>query len=440
MRRNILILALLLATLVLPTAAQRRRASAPPSEAQLSAEAWLRVHAIPFETVEPGGADDDLLVLAPLAAEARVVELGEATHASHEFFAMKRRMFEFLVRHKGFTVFSIEATLADCDRINDYVVDGKGDPSALLKELGYWVWNTDEVLALIQWMRAYNASRGGAPVVSFRGFDAQTPRYTAQALATYLGRVDPANAVPLMQRYQCYQPYELNPAAYARLPLSSRDACQASLVALHDAVAERRTAYSAASSAADFERMLRYARTLVQAEAINGERAAINPRDELMAENIAWIANVEHPGEKVVVWAHNGHVAAEEPYQMGSFLRRLYCPGEAMVIFGFAFDRGSFHAYDYPQGRTRQVYTVDAPEDGYEAFFATAGQPRMFVDVRHASSVAARELFESRQKTMWEIGAAYSEAQRDVFRPPLVLAKNFDVVIWIETVTPTSLR
>ncbi|HET7435747.1 MAG TPA: erythromycin esterase family protein [Thermoanaerobaculia bacterium] len=438
MRRLVVVLALLV-TLPSTFAAKHRAVSKPPSEEGLSAEAWLKAHAIPFATTEPGSGVDDLRVLSPLIGNARIVSLGEATHASHEFFAMKHRMLEYLVREKGFTVFSMEATLADCDRINDYVQTGNGDPAALLHELGYWVWSTDEVLALIRWMRAYNETRGDKPALSFRGFDEQIATVAAQQLDAYLHRVDSANATSTMQLYDCMKLYQANPGGYSKLPLATKDQCRANLTQLHDTVAARREAYIAASSAAEYERMLRYARTIVQTEETNAERTDENVRDRFMAENIAWIANTEHAGEKVVVWAHNGHVAAELDYQMGSYLRREYFPGSQMVIFGFAFGHGAFHAYDIAAQRNT-VFTVVSPEDGHEAFFRTAALPLMFVDLRNASSRAARELFDNTSKTMWEIGAGFDAAHPEVFRPTQILSRNYDVLIWIESVAPTHLR
>lgn len=43
--------------------------------------------------------------LKPVLAGKRVVALGEATHGTHEFFAMKHRMLAFLVQEMGFEHF-----------------------------------------------------------------------------------------------------------------------------------------------------------------------------------------------------------------------------------------------------------------------------------------------------------------------------------------------
>lgn len=66
--------------------------------------------------------------LKQIIGNARVVALGEATHGTREFFQMKHRILEFLVREMGFTTFGIEATCAESNRVNDYVHTGVGIP------------------------------------------------------------------------------------------------------------------------------------------------------------------------------------------------------------------------------------------------------------------------------------------------------------------------
>lgn len=133
---------------------------------------WIARHAIPLKTVEPGNGTADLQPLRTLIGDARIVALGEATHGTSEFFQLKHRMVELLVGEMGFTVFAIENTIPEAERLNQYIIDGKGDPEALLKGL-YACWNTREVLAMVRWMRAFRASGKGQ--IEFTGFDEQTP-------------------------------------------------------------------------------------------------------------------------------------------------------------------------------------------------------------------------------------------------------------------------
>jgi len=144
---------------------------------------WIRSHAVPLKTPEAGNGFDDMRPLRALIGQARIVSLGEATHGSREFFQLKHRMLEFLANEMGFSIFSIEANLPEAYRLNDYVLDGKGDPAQLLRGMYFWTWDTEEVLAMIRWMRAFNQSGKGR--VQFTGFDMQTPTVAASIVRDF---------------------------------------------------------------------------------------------------------------------------------------------------------------------------------------------------------------------------------------------------------------
>jgi erythromycin esterase-like protein len=55
---------------------------------------WIAAHAIPLTTVEARHGFDDLQPLKKVVGDARIVELGEATHGSREFFQLKHRMLD----------------------------------------------------------------------------------------------------------------------------------------------------------------------------------------------------------------------------------------------------------------------------------------------------------------------------------------------------------
>jgi erythromycin esterase len=88
------------------------------------------------------------------------------------FFRMKHRLFEYLATTQGFTIFSMEANMPEAYALNDYVLNGVGNPRALIKGMYFWTWNTQEVLDMGEWMRQFNQSGRGR--VQFTGFDMQT--------------------------------------------------------------------------------------------------------------------------------------------------------------------------------------------------------------------------------------------------------------------------
>lgn len=153
-----------------------------------AATQWLQQAAIPLQTVEAGHGFIDMQPLKQVVGNARIVELGEATHGTREFFQLKHRMVEFLASQQGFTIFSIEANMPEAYRLNDFVLNGNGDPKALLKGMYFWTWNTEEVLDMILWMREFNKSGKGR--IEFTGFDMQNPTVSMEIVRKFLADRD----------------------------------------------------------------------------------------------------------------------------------------------------------------------------------------------------------------------------------------------------------
>lgn len=426
-----LVPAALIVVLTLPAFAARRRAVDPPP-IDVTALEWLKASAAPFDTAAARSGLDDLGALSPIVGNARIVSLGEATHGSAEFFTMKHRVLEYLVERMGFTVFAIEANLPEADAVDDYVLHGTGNAQAALTGMYFWTWDTAEVLDMIEWMREYNLRRGDRPPVRFRGFDAQYVHGAVPRLDAYVKRVDPDRAASFSAYYDCIRPYT-RPSNYTPLPASIRNACAAQVVQGFNVFSGRRDEYVARSSAAEYENHLRYARVVVQAEATWSNRGN---RDHFMAENTEWLADVAHPGEKLVLWAHNAHVAADGPFRMGTALRQRF--GRDMVVVGFDFDRGGFTS-NGPTGLGPQK--VDqGPTDGWEAFFRQAGKPRFILDLRNPWAPKAATYVRA-QQNLWSIGSIWNPAAIPTqHRWRVSLASAFDVMIYIETTTATKLN
>lgn len=414
----------------------------PPTEGGEHDVAWLRKNLVPFRTDAPGGDLSDLAPLGRIVGNARVVGLGEATHGTREFFRMKHRVLEYLVKERGFDTFAIEATWAECERINDYVHGAPGDPRRLLSAQRFWTWNTQEVLDMIEWMRRHNQDPGGAPKVSFHGFDMQYSRVTMDDVEAFVGRVDPAALPAIRAHYACFRRYEDPPAAdrplvYSQAPAAERESCLRGILAVYAHLEAARDRYVRASSAAEYARALRAARIVVQ----NEEHLRGDPvRDAYMAENAAWLLQQAGPGARMVVWAHNGHVAAES-LRMGGYLRQRL--GSDYLVAGFSFDRGTLNAVVRPLtgGPTSLRSAVAAPahEGSYEYEFERLGQPRFLLDLRPLrSSPPASAAWMRGPLEMRNVGAVFMESPRYGFGRAL-LPVSYDVIIHLSETSASTL-
>src|SRR3712207_1924945 len=90
----------------------------------------VRAAARPLE----GGARDYDALLA-IAAGARFVLLGEASHGTHEFYRERAEITKRLIAEKGFTAVAVEADWPDAYRVNRYV-RGRSDDTDAREALG----------------------------------------------------------------------------------------------------------------------------------------------------------------------------------------------------------------------------------------------------------------------------------------------------------------
>lgn len=406
--------------------------------------AWLTQAVVPLATVDPGADLADLAPLATMIGAARVVALGEGTHGTREFFLMKHRVFEYLVRYMGFRHFAIEATWAESNDLNRWVQGGDGDPAVLLSRLYFWTWNTQEVLDFVRWMREWNTGRPAADRVQFVGFDMQFPGAPMDTVAAFVSRVDSAARPFVDQRYTCLVPFRdvagrfSRPASqYAALPSPDRAACRMGLQEVFDTITARRGAYEPASDAATYAAALHSARIVQQWEvmtAATGTSEGPLSRDRFMAENVLWLLEQAGPGARMMLWAHNGHVTRAGGV-MGAHLATL---GSDYVNLGFLFGHGAFNAVAVGGGQ--QAFIADyVPSNSLEAAFSSTLQPRLLFDARRIPQGGQAAAPLAGPIPMRVIGAVYNPVLAASYYSPAVLPHDFDLLIYLETTTASTL-
>jgi erythromycin esterase len=402
---------------------------------------WLRANGKAFSTPQAGTGFADLQFLKDMVGDATVVALGEATHGTREFFLMKHRILELLVQEMGFSLFAIEATWPECNRLNEYVQTGEGDPAVLLSGLYFWTWNTQEVLDMILWMRAHNENPGGAPPVSFLGFDVQFPGMAIHNVIEYLSVVDPPAAERASEQYSCMLRYANGPdgarptqSQYGDQAQAYRDECLQELTAVRDSLLAHQDLYVAASSATEFATADRSARVVLQFEDMESGRTR-GARDEFMAENAIWLHEQGGADSRIVLWAHNGHVADNPSYaggsSMGWHLRRHY--SDDLVIVGFDFYQGGFRAVTRTSSGTYSGvanHTVGpAPEGSYEYYFHSAEMEQMVLDARNVDPGTASTSWLFGPRLMRSIGAVFAPANPGAYLHQVSIPSRYDLVI-----------
>ncbi|MFJ4906860.1 erythromycin esterase family protein [Streptomyces sp. NPDC093249] len=423
-----------------PTAQQTPAATATRAQDPVVRELDRIAH--PLRSTEPGGKSTDLRALGAMIGGAKVVGLGEATHGSHEFFAMKERVFRHLVEEKGFRAFSLEFSWGAGLRIDEYLQTGKGDARQIAEEtLANSPWDREEFVHLIQWMRDHNR-RNPTRTVHFVGNDLSGPAMTEDLfgrITGYVQRHHPALAPRVDRLYAGLRPVD-DVFEYLKKPLAERQLFADRAREVHDLISaaggrDRKAhelAVQNARSVADTTRFL----------TADPSNPAAMPefqrlRDEAMARNVLWWQ--KRTGHKILVSAHNDHLgliagtATMYPKTQGSFLRDAM--GRNYLPIAMTFDRGSFLSKDTAIGGEWKKFTVGAAAPGTNEHTLDKIRHRDFYADLRTAAPAARGWLDTARPTR-SIGTLFND---DYPLYDLALGRAFDVLVHLHGVREADL-
>ncbi|WP_221356378.1 erythromycin esterase family protein [Streptomyces beigongshangae] len=398
-----------------------------------------------LRSTEPEGGLRDLDALGRMVGDAEVVGLGEATHGSREFFRMKHRVFRYLVEEKGFRTFSLELPWSSGLRLNDYVLNGEGDLRKMADEEfqgAYRIWNNQDYLDLVEWMRDHNRRHPGDEV-QFMGNDmgyAGPELY--EEVTDRVARAYPRLLERVTELYRGLAPTTdagTYGAEYLELPLAERQERAERTGEVYELL--RRQRPGSGADRGEHLWTVQHARAIHQlAEGysldITDETQVaemMRLRDQVMAENVAWWRR--HTGDRVLLSAHNTHVAydsfdARYPKTQGAFLRDVF--GGDYVSVGFSFHHGAFKAFGTGDDVMR-TYRVGAAKPGSnEHTLDEARQEDYVLDLRTAPRPVRAWL--DTPRVTWNIGAGWPDPETYRSAP----GRAHDVLIHLDEVEATE--
>jgi erythromycin esterase-like protein len=180
----------------------------------------LQVRAVRENSHPVSAARRDYDSLMALIGDSHLVLLGEASHGTHDFYDLRARITEWLIREKGFSAVAVEGDWPDAHRVNRYV-QGRGDDTDAVEALDSfkrfptWMWRNTDVVEFVAWLREHNEQLStGAAKVGFYGLDLYSLHASARAVLEFLDRVDPAAARRARYRYSCFEHFGEDTQAY----------------------------------------------------------------------------------------------------------------------------------------------------------------------------------------------------------------------------------
>lgn len=355
----------------------------------------------------------DLQFLKPLLEGKRVVQLGENGHGVAEFNWMKVRLVKFLHQELGYDVIAFESSLPQCFDADAAAARLKAN--MLMAHCIFSIWATSEVLPLFDYIKQ---SRAGGKPLTLAGFDTQFSAVhlvkQGERLHDMLAAVDSPLAA---QAKELLTQLSRNPAtADKRLPAFLQEA--AAVLDKHRSRLGDK-GYAAAVIDLKIQSLRSWQRLIEQVSAPRTGNASDNVRDEGMAANLNFLLDTLYPGRKVIVWAHNNHIAYDKGpgkfTSMGAHLARKR--KDELYTIGLYMGRGAA-----AQNDGAHYAIAPAGAGSLEAVLANGGWKYSFVDLK-----ADAKAWPNLPMNVRDWGTA-----AEVITP----ARSYDGLIYIDTVTP----
>jgi erythromycin esterase len=370
---------------------------------------WLQKNIIPLKSCDANSDSKDLEPLKKLVGDARIIGLGEVTHGSSEIFRMKHHLLKYLNESMDFDIFSIEASMPESYKVNNFVVGNKGNAKDLVKGMYFWTWKTDEVLNMVNWMNERNQS--STPKLKFTGFDMQFYRGAIDTLKTLTQGNQAEILKGLEEELNAVRAQSIKNKSFVSLTPVQKKFFDTELGKLDNWIKKNIRDTQEKNWALQNIRVIQ--------QYIENSKWGL--RDQYMAENLKWIYD-QNRESKIVAWAHNGHIQKTKN-RMGEYLSKEF--GKKYINVGFAFYKGRYTAMGNAGLNTYEA--EEAYPGTFEYFFNLTDQPIFLLDLRKIprNDLTCKWIFEKlefRQTGSAKMSNEFSETS---------ITDDFDLIIFI---------
>jgi len=370
-------------------------------------------------------------VLAEIVDGAQIVAIGESRHDTREQFRLKAALVKTLVSELGYKTIVFEESFSHALKLDAFVTSGEGDLRTILSGLaGWYLWDNEEMVDLIMWVREYNSKVPVEQMVRVLGMDITAPSVGIRSAIAAARELDSERDWPSLD-------YGLELLAGDFWP-ETMQRYRAVSEARKDAVGENLRDLRAALDDANGDSI-----PSLQAEiAVRSHKLFTSSsieeiglvREDGMARVVDWIVSNIAQESGTIIWTHNLH-AAQVDFRMPSMGEAEFRPmgvllsdryGESFRSVAGTFGRGSFST-DSPRGE--RIFDAQDPSS-VDGAIMRMGKPAMLINLRsiEPSSHTARWLAVRRKWRMQDATAI------------LTVKPGFDGIYFVDSVshvTPT---
>ncbi|MDX1407643.1 MAG: erythromycin esterase family protein [Saprospiraceae bacterium] len=308
-----------------------------PTDAHI---AFVQAHALPIN-IDLAGVQNPWNAVIREVRDKHLVMLGEFNHGSREVFEVRNALIKALHAELGIDLILFESGLGEVgviDRMKDTM------PGAQLTSGFFGGWRNDAFQNLLEYARDQGIRVGG--------FDVQrTGHVFTDFLADQL--TEPQALIDLEEQFVKIKGRLSN---YRTEYEAVRDDAN-SLIAGYRELAHRLGQRDPLISRT-LENRVTYLEYMVAFAKQKDWHARWRARDKAMAQNVQWLLDQAGDTGKVLVIAHNFHIARhnDTEYVMGEYLAPLF--GKQMYAIGVFAAEGEFH------NNSGQVESMSPPDTG----------------------------------------------------------------------------
>ncbi|WP_438357311.1 erythromycin esterase family protein [Bacillus toyonensis] len=401
----------------------------------------IQSQAHPLKTTEPSKPFEDLKPLKKMIGSAQYVGLGENTHGSSEIFTMKFRLVKYLVTEMGFTNFTMEEDWGNGLKLNEYIQTGKGNPREFLKLL----YPTDEIIAMIEWMKDYNADPSNKKKIQFIGLDLKTMDQSVfNKVIDYVKQHRPDLRAEVEENYKDLSSFTGSIQEYMNLAPEMKAKFKANAEKVAQLLKDEKEQTNKDVGSSEYIWVKATANAIEKFTTMllsNDYPNVIKLHEQYLADHAMWAQ--ETFGGKTMVWAHNIHMAKgiiDEklyPDAAGQFLKERL--DNNYVTIGSTTTEGNFTLYSEYNPSTGGKIATDTIPQNVKSFNYTLGKVpyKMFLlDNRHLKGHA--EKWVRAKRPLLSIGGQLLPDGSLYFDTSLL--EQFDIIFHIRKTSPSHIK
>lgn len=387
--------------------------------------------------IEEEGNQYDFSFVDSYIEDKQIIFLGESTHTAKEFTALKAELVKYLHEQHDFSVLAMESGKNEIDFLNTKWEEF--DDRFMLENMILAAWHTSDMENLVAYIRDSQLKINGLDPLPVTGNVRRVERMELQQfLKSLIEPMDEGLADEFIELerdfidYMQILPFEHENKADLQKAQEMKGKYETFLNELGNFEIEEHVIQFVQGRISVLETFT--AEFLAEYDIDHVYQDYFSRRDLTMFHELQALLE-QNPDEKIIVWAHNGHVQKnfDAIEQTNEGLAMDYSPpplvlgtlaneklGDISYYVGFYFNQGKI--------LLDGVEKIDPKKNANELEYVLSeyGHERLFVDLNEYDADWVNESITAHDNGLWDY--------------KMVSNEQYDALIFIDTVTPSSWR